>query len=183
VETLVGGSTEDAARWARPPRQLLRLLELAAAEPEPVAGHLSLRWLLSHQELAAQRLTTDLIELEHVSLHVSHEEEDAVVDALVDALGMVEIPRPASISVPGRWLQAGSARVHLNSRAARQEEAGFPGTAPNHVCLAVADVHACECALQRAGLDTRRVGSLGTQVWMRLRSGTVIELQPRRPGG
>lgn len=175
---ILGPSASDAERWGRCPAQLVRLLELAAREREPAEGHLSLRWLLAHQEFAARLLTEGQVEIDHVSLHVAADEEDMLVDALVAALGMVEIPRPPSISVPGRWLQTGSSRLHLNSRNPRPDEPGFPGTAPNHLCLRVADLDACERELERTGLETRRAGSLGQQLWVRLASGTAIELQP-----
>ena len=128
-------------------------------------------------------LSVAVVGIEHVSLHVPAEEEDRVVEAFTIALGMVEIPRPVSIDVPGRWLQAGACRVHLNSRERREAERGFPGTAPNHVCFAVADLESAEEAIQAAGFETRRAGSLGGQVWFRLTGGTAIELQRLRSRG
>ena len=96
---------------------------------------------------------------------------------LRDALELVEIPRPRTISVPGHWLACGSARVHLNAREGVAVEA--VGTAPNHICFAVNDLNAVQAAVEAHGFACQRGGSLASQVWFRLASGTVIELQPR----
>jgi hypothetical protein len=182
LEALLGSGADAVGRWAARPSLLLRLAALAgAASARPrSAEHLSLRWILAHEAQVAELLSAGVVGIDHVSLHVAVDEEERVLRALTEALGLVEIPRPASISVPGRWLQAGTARVHLNSRTARAGEEGFPGTAPNHVCFAVGDLAAAERRLAALGFETRRAGSLGAQAWFRLASGTVIELQPRR---
>jgi hypothetical protein len=182
VEALLEAPPAAVARWAARPDLLLRLAALApdADALSPDGQHLSLRWVLAHEEAVAELLSGMTVALDHVSLHVAPGEEERVVRALTEALGLVEIPRPASIRVPGRWLQAGATRVHLNSRGARPDEAGFPGTAPNHVCFAVENLDLAERRLAALGFETRRAGSLGAQAWLRLEGGTVIELQSRR---
>ncbi len=134
---------------------------------------------MANQELAAAALSEQSVAIEHVSIHVDATKEEEVVRVLTTALGLVEVPRPESIPVPGRWLQAGGSRVHLNFRTARGDEPGFPGMAPNHVCFAVADLEAVECALAQQGYATKRAGSLAQpQLWFRLPGGAVVELQP-----
>jgi len=180
---LAEASADDVLRWAQRPDLILRLCHLAGdavAPEEPQQQHLSFRWLMANQETAAAALADEAVALEHVSLHVDAAHEAAIVRALTTAIGLVEIPRPASITTPGRWLQAGNCRVHLNSRSARGGEQGFPGTAPNHVCFAVADVPAVARALEQQGFATEQAGSLSQQqVWLRLPGEIVIELQGR----
>ena len=156
---------------------------MAAAEgtvdPGVDGDYLSFRWIVAHENEVAEALTRGAISIEHVSLHVDPAEEEAVAAVLIEALGLIEIQRPDSISVPGRWLQAGSSKVHLNSRRRRDGEHVFPGTSPNHICFAVDDLDAAEATLRDAGIETTRAGSLGHQVWFSL-AGTTIELQPLR---
>jgi hypothetical protein len=164
--------------WARRPEALLRLIELAPRGQAPAGHHLSLRWILANETVAAAALSERSVSLEHVSVHVSPCEEAALYSALVDGLGLVPVARPQGIRTPGSWLQAGGVRVHLNSREPRAGERGFPGTAPNHICFAVADVDTSASSLERAGFKVVRAGSLDAQAWFRLASGTTIELQP-----
>jgi len=181
------GPVAAVKRWAKQAKQLLRLVEMAAAEQGTVDpgvddDYLSFRWILAHENEVGEALTRSVVSIEHVSLHVDPSEEEVVVSVLIEALGLIEIQRPNSISVPGRWLQAGSSKVHLNSRQRREGEHGFPGTSPNHICFAVDDLDAAEAALENAGIATTRAGSLGHQVWFSL-SETTIELQPLRNQG
>jgi len=183
METLLGARPEAVALWAGRSAELVTLGRRAAVEAKrhgDSGRHLSLRWILEHETKVARLMSEDIVAIEHISLHVAAGKEAEVVRLLTDALGMVEIDRPAQISIPGRWLQAGSSRVHLNSREKTADEAGFPGSAPNHVCFAVADLDSAERAVQCFGIRTRRSGSLGNQVWFRLPGGTVIELQPKK---
>lgn len=185
VGTLVGGDAALVAQWACHLRQLLRVVEMAGTDGRSAdlaheKEHLSLRWILAHHDDVAEVLSGAVIAVEHVSIHIDPDDDERVARVLIEALGLVEVPRPGRIEVAGRWLQAGACRIHLNARPARENEPGFPGTAPNHVCFAVADLDAAEHAVRSAGFETRRAGSLGGQVWFRLPGGTVIELQPRR---
>ncbi len=181
LSDLIEASTEDVLRWAERPDLLLRLCRLAgdAVELAEQRRHLSFRWLMANQEIAAAALAGESVEVEHVSLHVAAEDEEMVVGALTGAIGFIEIPRPDSITVPGRWLQGGNCKLHLNSRAKRDGERGFPGTAPNHVCFTVTNLPAVVSALELQGFETEQAGSLSQrQVWLRLPGEIVIELQP-----
>lgn len=184
LESRLSASLADVERWAGRPQLLLRLLSIAGAtgrfvDTPATQAHLSFRWIMANQEEAAEAASEGVVEVEHVSIHVDPAEEEAVAELFVQDLGLIEIPRPTAIKVPGRWLQAGRARIHLNSRAAQANEADFPGPRPNHICFGVADLEAAGRALEEAGIPTRRAGSLGRQLWFRL-AGTTIELQPLR---
>lgn len=184
LDAKLGASLADVERWATRPQLLLRLLSIASSasrfvETSGTQVHLSFRWIMANQEEAAEAASEGVVDIEHVSIHVHPDEEETVVELLVQALGLIEIPRPREITVPGRWLQAGRSRIHLNSRAAHTDETDFPGPRPNHVCFGVSDLSAAEVALEAAGVPTRRAGSLGKQLWFRLAE-TMIELQPLR---
>ena len=164
------------AVWAEQPAALLRI---AAAAPAVGPGdpYLSLRWLLAHPREAVVAATAH-VAFDHVSVHVTPEEMTRVRAVLREALGLVEVPRPGSIEIPGHWLAAGLVRVHLNARGEVAQAA--QGTAPNHICFSVEDLGAAQTAVEAHGFACERAGSLNGQVWFRLDSGTVIELQPRR---
>ena len=182
LRDLVDADAAKVSRWSRHPVLMIRLghmaVKAAGDSAGPQEGHLSFRWLLANEEVAASAFAKERVSIGHVSLHVEPAEEEWIVEILT-AIGLVEIPRPASISVPGRWLQCGNARVHLNSRHMRAGEPAFPGTAPNHVCFAVTDLAATERVLQALGVTSKRAGSLEQpQLWFRLPGGSFVELQP-----
>jgi hypothetical protein len=182
LDKKLGAYPAELERWATRPQLLLRLLSIASStdkfvRPSDAQAHLSFRWIMANQEEAAAIVSRGVVEIEHVSIHVKPSEEESAVELLTLALGLIEIPRPADITVPGRWLQAGCSRIHLNSRDGRADEADFPGPRPNHVCLAVSDLDGAEHSLKATGVSTLRAGSLGEQIWFRL-GGTSIELQP-----
>ncbi len=183
VPAALDASAQQVRRWGSAPDRLLQLARLASDRPDAsTSDYLSMRWILSHEREAAAALCDGLVQLEHVSLHVTVEEQERLVAALVEGLGLVEVGRPPTITVPGRWFQAGDVRIHLNSRPVRQDEPTFPGTAPNHVCFAVLNLERAVSAVEAAGFDVVWAGSLGDQAWWRLASGTTLELQPlRRP--
>lgn len=177
LELALEAPFEAIAIWAAQPRALLRL---ATAAPQGRTGegpYLSLRWLLSHGDDAASAASAQ-VAFEHVSVHATPDEMGRVRAVLRDALGLVELPRPSVIRVPGHWLAAGQVRVHLNARQGVAPPA--TGTAPNHICFGVEDLDAAQAAVEARGFACERAGSLERQVWFRLASGTVIELQPRR---
>jgi hypothetical protein len=179
VENLFDAPGEAINRWAARSTELVRLGRLGPrAKPGGPPPYLSTRWILRHEVEVASLLAADSIALDHVSLHVSSEDEAVALSLLCEALGLIEVERPPQITVPGHWLVAGNGRVHLNSRDRHADEDGFPGTAPNHVCFVVANVAAVETAIRSLGFETKRAGSLQEQVWFRLPGGTVIELQP-----
>ena len=182
LQDLVHADAAKVSKWSLLPELLIRLGRLAAlsaGSDHAPEGHLSFRWLLANEVAAATALASERVALGHISLHVEPAKEDWIVQVLTSGIGLVEIPRPASISVAGRWLQCGNSRVHLNSRKANAGEAAFPGTAPNHVCFVVADLAAAERELRKQGVTTKRAGSLEQpQLWFRLPGGSFVELQP-----
>ncbi len=92
--------------------------------------------------------------LDHGSLLVS--DVPRAVAFFVDALGLVEVPRPPTFDTPGAWLQVGDQQIHLVGEAepgraaamnppyAREEIVIGYG---NHLALVVDDLDA---ALERA---------------------------------
>jgi hypothetical protein len=175
---LMEAPLEVLLAWAACPRRVTRLAEIAFAADSPASeGHLSFRWIVSHEIQAAQALSADRVSFDHVSVHVAPEEEEDVAETLSEVVGLIALTRPASIATPGRWLQCGAVRVHLSSREARPQESGFPGTAPNHIALRVRSIDEIEHGLNERGIVTVRKGSLGHQLWWRLLSGTTIEFQ------
>ena len=176
-ETALEAPARDIAVWANQPHALLRLAALARPSDSITGEYLSLRWLMAHQGQAASAASAG-VAFEHVSIHATPAEMDRVRGVLRDALGLVEIPRPSTISIPGHWLAAGEVRVHLNAREGVAPAAA--GTAPNHICFAVANLEAVKARVEALGFACQEAGSLGDQIWFRLQSGTVLELQRRR---
>jgi hypothetical protein len=177
LATALDAPYDEIAVWAAQPQALLRLAAEAPRETAREGPYLSLRWVLAHGDQVAT-IASAGVEFAHVSIHASPEEMVRVRDLLRDALGLVVLPRPRAIQVPGHWLAAGDVRVHLNAREGVAPVAA--GTAPNHICLGVADIDAAQVAVESHDFSCQRAGSLAGQVWFRLASGTVIELQPRR---
>jgi hypothetical protein len=175
---LMGASLEVLRAWAAHPKRVVRLAQIAAAAPiASPEGHLSFRWIVTHELRAAEALSAYRASFDHVSLRVTAEEEKLVAEVLTDLVGLIAVTRPSSIATPGMWLQCGAVRLHLSSRRARHEEMGFPGTAPNHIALRVHSVEDIQHVLEERGIATVRQGSLTNQLWWRLQSGTTIEFQ------
>jgi hypothetical protein len=175
---LMGAPLEVLRAWAAHPRRVVRLAQIAAGAPlASPQGHLSFRWIVTHELRAAEVLSAYRASFDHVSLRVTVEEEKLVAEVLTDLVGLIAVTRPSSIATPGLWLQCGAVRLHLSSRQARREEMGFPGTAPNHVALRVHSVEDIRRALEERGIATVLQGSLANQLWWRLQSGTTIEFQ------
>ena len=91
-----------------------------------------------------------IVDTNHVTLVVA--DLDAARRFYVEALGMAEVPRPASFSFAGAWYRAGPAELHL---IRRDEASQPPGDIPpvtteradlaraRHVAFTVESVEAC----------------------------------------
>ncbi len=99
-----------------------------------------------------------------------------------DVLGFASIPRP-DLGLPGAWLQAGDAQVHLIQR--------FPGVAlgepppsvnptAQHVAFHIADYDAALAVLRRHGLEILETSPELGQMWVQDPDGHVIELNALR---
>jgi hypothetical protein len=175
---LMGAPIGRMRFWAERSERLIGLARLAPLSGQQSSSqHLSFRWILAHEEAAAQVLSGYSAAVDHVSLHVSVEEQALVVDVLTNVVGLLAVDRPASIATPGCWLQCGTVRLHLNSRETRGSESSFPGTAPNHLCFRVRSVEEIEQDLAERGISTARAGSLRHQLWWQLSGGTTFEFQ------
>jgi len=95
-----------------------------------------------------------------------------------DLLGFAEIPRP-DLGVPGAWLRAGDADVHLIAGVE-----GLPLGAPppmlnpaaQHVAFRIDDYEAAATRLRDSGLDVLESGPAAGQMWVQDPDGHVIEL-------
>jgi glyoxylase I family protein len=95
-----------------------------------------------------------------------------------DLLGFAEIPRP-DLGIPGAWLRAGDADVHLIAGVE-----GLPLGAPppvlnpaaHHVAFRIDDYEAAAARLRESGLDVLESGPAAGQMWVQDPDGHVIEL-------
>ena len=95
-----------------------------------------------------------------------------------DVLGLEPAPRP-DLGIPGAWLQAGDAQVHLIEVGA-DFEAGTPpprlNPAAGHAAFGIDDYDAALAALERRGLEVLAFGKAAGQMWVRDPDGHIIEL-------
>jgi glyoxylase I family protein len=105
----------------------------------------------------------------HVALQIRDLDE---ATAFLARLGFAPISRP-DVVVPGAWLQAGDAQIHL------VVEPGLDVTSTQHVALQVDDVEALATALEAEGVDVFRsphIAGAGHQAFLRDPTGNLIEL-------
>lgn len=110
-----------------------------------------------------------------LNCHGSLEETRAFYQGL---LGLPLADRPEIPGIPGYWLAAGDAQVHLVGAPAAGPDAAADPTGA-HLCLAVTDLEEAVRDLAAAGLRyERRTSAAGlVQVWVRDPAGATVELQ------
>lgn len=95
-----------------------------------------------------------------------------------DVLGLQPVPRP-DLGIPGAWLGAGEAQVHLIEVPA-EFDAGAPPPALNpmagHAAFGIEDYDAALAALQAKGLEVLAFGRDAGQMWVKDPDGHIIEL-------
>jgi catechol 2,3-dioxygenase-like lactoylglutathione lyase family enzyme len=95
-----------------------------------------------------------------------------------DVLGLEPVPRP-DLGIPGAWLGAGGAQVHLIEVPA-DFDAGAPPRALNpmagHAAFGIDDYDAALAALQKKGLEVLAFGRDAGQMWVKDPDGHIIEL-------
>ena len=95
-----------------------------------------------------------------------------------DVLGLELAPRP-DLGIPGAWLQAGEAQVHL-IEVPPDFDAGTPPPALNpmagHAAFGIDDYEETRAALERHGLQVLALGADAGQMWVKDPDGHVIEL-------
>lgn len=95
-----------------------------------------------------------------------------------DTLGLVPARRP-DLGVPGAWLQAGDAQVHLIEVPAGFD-AGLPppalNPAANHAAFGIDDYATALVRLREHGLEVLEGGATGGQMWVKDPDGHIIEL-------
>ena len=111
----------------------------------------------------------------HISFSVS--DLDASLHFYRDILGLVDIPRP-DFGIPGAWLGAGDAHVHLIARP----EGADVGTPPDsltpiacHQAFGVEDYQKTLDHLKSHGLEVLETSPEQGQMWVRDPDGYVIE--------
>jgi glyoxylase I family protein len=95
-----------------------------------------------------------------------------------DVLGLEPVPRP-DLGIPGAWLGAGEAQVHL-IEVPTDFDAGAPPPALNpmagHAAFGIDDYDAALAALTAKGLDVLAFGRDAGQMWVKDPDGNIIEL-------
>ncbi len=102
-----------------------------------------------------------------------------------DLLGMQTVERP-DFGIPGAWLSAGNAQVHL-IEAPEGADVGAPPPSlspiANHQAFAVEDYGATLAGLKEQGIEVLETSAEQGQLWIRDPDGHVIELiDPRGRG-
>ena len=95
-----------------------------------------------------------------------------------DLLGLAPVPRP-DLGIPGAWLGAGDAQVHL-IEVPTDFDAGTPPAALNpaagHAAFGIDDYAATLGTLRAHGLEVLTFGEASGQMWVRDPDGHLIEL-------
>ena len=93
-------------------------------------------------------------------------------------LGLELAPRP-DLGIPGAWLQAGDAQVHLIEVPA-DFDAGTPPVALNpaagHAAFGIDDYETALAKLRTHDLEVLAFGAASGQMWVRDPDGNIIEL-------
>ena len=95
-----------------------------------------------------------------------------------DVLGLEPAPRP-DLGIPGAWLTAGDAQVHLIEVPADFEAGSPPPTlnpAAGHAAFGIDDYGAALERLRGHGLEVLAFGEASGQMWVKDPDGHVIEL-------
>lgn len=112
----------------------------------------------------------------HVSLNV--DDAEAAGSFYEDVLGLARIERP-DVGIPGVWLDAGDAQIHLIETTDHQAPEG------QHVAFRVGDLDEVRAALVGRGVEVTEPFSLagaGRQAFLHDPAGNLIELnQPDPP--
>lgn len=114
--------------------------------------------------------------LNHVSFAVR--DVDRSLRFYRDLLGLAPLPRP-DFGIPGAWLQAGDAQIHL----IQVPEGSDVGTTPTaispmagHTAFFVTDYDATLDAVRAAGLEVMETSAAMGQMWVQDPDGHIIEL-------
>ena len=95
-----------------------------------------------------------------------------------DVLGLEPAPRP-DLGIPGAWLTAGDAQVHLIEVPADFQAGSPPPTlnpAAGHAAFGIDDYSAALDRLRAHGLEVLEFGEASGQMWVKDPDGNVIEL-------
>ena len=112
--------------------------------------------------------------------HVSFAVRDLArsLDFYRGVLGLELAPRP-DLGIPGAWLQAGDAQVHL-IEVPPDFDAGAPpptlNPAAGHAAFGIDDYETALAKLREHHLDVLAFGAQSGQMWVRDPDGNIIEL-------
>ncbi|MGH0031201.1 MAG: VOC family protein [Myxococcota bacterium] len=119
----------------------------------------------------------------HISFAVA--DLTASLDFYQGLLGLESIERP-DFGIPGAWLSAGSAQVHLIEKPDGAEVGSPPPSLSpiaNHQAFAIEDYAATLAMLKQRGIEVMETSPEQGQLWIRDPDGHVIELiDPRGRG-
>ena len=92
-----------------------------------------------------------MIAVHHVQVSIPIGAEDAARDFYCGIMGMVEVPKPASLAGRGGfWLQLGDVQVHFGT-----EDGVERGKTKGHVAYQVTGLEGWRTKLKQAGCDVR----------------------------
>ena len=95
-----------------------------------------------------------------------------------DVLGLKLAPRP-DLGVPGAWLTAGDAQVHLIEVPVDLDVGTPPPTlnpTAGHAAFGIDDYDGALATLERHGLEVLALGATAGQMWVKDPDGHLIEL-------
>jgi glyoxylase I family protein len=99
-------------------------------------------------------------------------------------LGLKEIPRPASLTFPGAWYQAGPCEIHLLQVPDGVDVgSNAPGLTPfaRHEAFEVESCDEAMAHFEAHGIEVLKIAAAGGQFWIRDPDGHVLEfIQPGR---
>jgi catechol 2,3-dioxygenase-like lactoylglutathione lyase family enzyme len=97
------------------------------------------------------RLTFQILGVQHVSLPIDPGGQDLARSFYVDLLGLPEKPVPETLPRNLVWVDAGSQEIHL---LVEEESSTLNTQSRRHACLAVDDVDALRANLDANGVTT-----------------------------
>jgi len=92
---------------------------------------------------------TGLLAYDHVQLAIPPGGEDRMRAFFVDLIGMVEVPKPDTLSPQGCWFEAGAVALHIGV------DPDFSPATKAHPAFLVSDLEGLRARLEGAGVACR----------------------------
>jgi catechol 2,3-dioxygenase-like lactoylglutathione lyase family enzyme len=90
-----------------------------------------------------------VVGIDHIQLAIPANGEDEARRFFADLLGMVEVPKPATLSASGCWFEGGSLNLHIGV------DPDFRPASKAHPALLVDDLDGLRCKLEAAGVEAQ----------------------------